>query len=86
MRECVSAKVRKCESAKVMGAGARADDPERDGEPPPSPALPHKRRGGGRCDTFRSGIEFSPLPEERGGRGRGWGTPADAVRCRFEAA
>jgi hypothetical protein len=32
--------------------------------------------------TVRSAIEFSPLREERAGRGRGRGTPADAVRCR----
>src|SRR5687768_12111823 len=27
------------------------------------------------CEARRNGIEFSPLPEERGGRGRGVGDP-----------
>src|SRR5688500_3224225 len=56
----------------------------RDGGPPPSPALPHKLRGGGRtAETRRSGIEFSPLP--RSGGGAGGGGPVGRSSLLFEA-
>ena len=54
-----------------------------------SPLSPRNERGGAgggglrrtQSDACRSGIECSPLGEERAGRGRGWGTPSDAARC-----
>jgi hypothetical protein len=50
---------------------------------PPSPIFANCAREGNASRTFRSAIEFSPLREERTGRGRGRGTPSGASSMRF---
>src|SRR5687768_12924024 len=67
------------------GFGALRRVVARDGEPPPSPALPHKLRGGGRCDAPPgAGSNFSSPPCSSGGGGRerggAWRTQWDIVR------
>ena len=48
--------------------------------PPPPPTPANSAGEGDAIHSLRSAIEFSPLREERTGRGRGRGTPADAAR------